>query len=48
MKQARRLVVGFSGFDWDAGNRRKAVKHGVPLVEIEGLFSGVICRIYFS
>lgn len=23
------------GFDWDAGNRDKCVKHGVPLVEIE-------------
>lgn len=39
MKQARWLVIGFSGFDWNAGNRRKVLKHGVTVAEIEGLFS---------
>lgn len=27
------------GFDWDAGNRAKCQKHGVPVAEVEGLFS---------
>jgi uncharacterized DUF497 family protein len=29
-----------SGFDWDDGNRRKCLKHGVSMVEIEQLFEG--------
>jgi uncharacterized DUF497 family protein len=31
------LRVG--GFDWDAGNRAKCQKHGVPITEIEDLFT---------
>jgi uncharacterized DUF497 family protein len=27
-----------AGFEWDAGNREKCQKHGVPLAEIEALF----------
>lgn len=27
-----------AGFDWDDGNRRKCVKHGVSAEEIESLF----------
>jgi uncharacterized DUF497 family protein len=27
-----------SGFDWDAGNRQKCLKHGVSVAEIEALF----------
>jgi uncharacterized DUF497 family protein len=45
MKQVRRLVVGFSGFDWNAGNRRKVLKHGVSIDEIEALFAGEILLI---
>ena len=29
---------GFTGFDWDAGNRRKCEKHGVSVKDIESLF----------
>lgn len=29
----------FDGFDWDKGNRGKCQKHGVSLIEIEGVFS---------
>ena len=29
---------GFTGFDWDAGNRAKCRKHGVSVAELEGLF----------
>lgn len=34
------MVAGdvFSGFEWDEGNRTKCQKHGVSLLEIEGLF----------
>jgi uncharacterized DUF497 family protein len=28
----------FDGFNWDDGNRDKCQKHGVSLVEIEGVF----------
>jgi uncharacterized DUF497 family protein len=28
------------GFDWDEGNRAKCQKHGVSILEIEGLFAG--------
>ena len=28
------------GVDWDAGNRDKCRKHGVPLADIEALFRG--------
>jgi uncharacterized protein len=31
------LRVG--GFDWDEGNRAKCQKHGVSILEIEGLFA---------
>lgn len=27
-----------SGFDWDAGNHQKCLKHGVSVAEIEALF----------
>jgi len=27
--------VSFSGFEWDHGNRRKCLKHGVSIAEIE-------------
>jgi len=30
----------FDGFDWDSGNLAKCQKHGVPVAEIESLFSG--------
>ena len=29
----------FHGFKWDAGNRSKCQKHGVPVEEVEALFS---------
>lgn len=29
---------GFTGFDWDAGNREKCEKHGVSVAEVEDLF----------
>ncbi len=32
------MTVQFSGFDWDAGNREKCLKHGVSIAEIEFLF----------
>ena len=28
-----------AGFDWDPGTRAKCEKHGVSVVEVEGLFS---------
>lgn len=28
------------GFDWDAGNREKCTKHGVPIHAVEALFRG--------
>ena len=27
--------LGFTGFEWDEGNRKKCQKHGVPTAEIE-------------
>jgi len=33
------MNLGIAGFDWDAGNRAKCEKHGVSVVEVEGLFS---------
>jgi len=32
----------FSGFDWDEANRNKCQRHGVSIVEIEGLFEQVV------
>ena len=32
----------FAGFDWDAGNREKCERHGVPATEIEHVFHGVV------
>jgi len=29
-----------AGFDWDAGNRPKCIRHGVSILEIEGVFQG--------
>jgi uncharacterized DUF497 family protein len=34
-----RMDLAVAGFEWDKGNREKCQKHGVPLAEIEGLFS---------
>ncbi len=31
--------MGFSGFDWDDGNRTKCQKHGLTVAIIESLFS---------
>lgn len=45
MKQARRLVIGFSGFDWNSGNRRKVLKHGVSFGEIEAMFQREVLLI---
>ena len=36
------MTPGFSGFDWDDGNREKCRKHGVSIGEIESLFQGPI------
>lgn len=33
------MDAGVAGFDWDAGNRAKCQKHGVPVAEVEELFS---------
>jgi hypothetical protein len=33
------MDVSVAGFDWDAGNRAKCQKHGVSVIEVEGLFS---------
>ncbi len=30
-----------AGFDWDDGNLAKCQQHGVPVAEIEGLFTGL-------
>lgn len=30
----------FDGFDWDDGNRRKCLKHGVSIPEIESVLRG--------
>ena len=32
------MNVAAAGFDWGDGNRRKCQKHGVTIIEIEGLF----------
>jgi hypothetical protein len=34
------MGLDVAGFDWDRGNREKCQKHGVPLADIESLFSG--------
>lgn len=34
------MVLRISGFDWDAGNRRKCQKHGLSIEQIEALFLG--------
>jgi uncharacterized DUF497 family protein len=31
------MGVGADGFDWDAGNRDKRLRHGVSIAEIEAL-----------
>jgi uncharacterized DUF497 family protein len=33
------MLSGVAGFDWDAGNRDKCQKHGLPLAVIESLFN---------
>ena len=30
------------GFDWDAGNQEKCLKHGLTLEEIESVFDGIV------
>jgi uncharacterized DUF497 family protein len=32
------MIGPIAGFNWDAGNREKCQKHGVPVTEIEALF----------
>jgi uncharacterized DUF497 family protein len=32
------VSIRVDGFDWDAGNRVKCTKHGVPISTIESLF----------
>jgi hypothetical protein len=39
------MDVRVAGFDWDAGNRAKCEKHGVSIVEVEGLFSRLLLII---
>jgi len=34
--------MDFAGFDWDAANRAKCLKHGVSIAEIESLFRSII------
>ena len=34
--------IDFSGFDWDAGNRDKCLKHGMSREEIESLFERAV------
>jgi uncharacterized DUF497 family protein len=36
------MDLGVAGFDWDAGNRDKCQKHGVPVATIERLFREAI------
>ena len=31
-----------AGFDWDAGNREKCEKHGVPIAMVESVFGGTV------
>ena len=33
------MATTASGFDWDKGNRDKCQKHGVSIVDIEGMFA---------
>jgi len=33
------MRIGFTGFDWDQGNREKCRKHRVSIAEIEALLS---------
>jgi uncharacterized protein len=32
------MAIGFSGFDWDDGNRSKCQRHGLTLSDIESVF----------
>jgi uncharacterized DUF497 family protein len=34
------MVRAIAGFDWDAGNLAKCLKHGVSIGEVEALFEG--------
>ena len=34
------MDLGVAGFEWDAGNRGKCQKHGVPISLIERMFRG--------
>jgi uncharacterized DUF497 family protein len=34
------VALTVEGFDWDKGNRAKCLKHGVSIVEVEGVFRG--------
>ena len=33
------MDVKVAGFDWDAANRAKCQKHGVPVAKLEDLFN---------
>jgi uncharacterized DUF497 family protein len=39
------MAETLAGFDWDAGNRAKCQKHGVPVADIEALFSSPLLII---
>lgn len=32
------VIQGFTGFDWDDGNREKCQKHGLTVADIESVF----------
>ena len=34
------MALLFDGFDWDAGNKIKCLKHGVSIAEIQAVLSG--------
>jgi uncharacterized protein len=36
------MIGAASGFDWDAGNREKCLRHGVSIAEIEELLRGPV------
>lgn len=36
------MKLEVSGFDWDAGNQAKCVKHGLTRVQIEEFFAGEV------
>ena len=46
MRYYQCMIVMFSGFDWDDGNRNKCLKHGVTVEEIESVFRGGTLRVF--